>query len=300
MTYLKSAFVNRASHFLIALVPVGFFGFAASASGPAQENLALTFSTVQTHSCYFQCDEIPQPKDVFFQFGISQLNSFEQKQLNIAIWNIHKSQDEGWQHDYLRIAKGADILLFEEMFVDKKNLLEAYNKTDFSWNMTTTFFMSHHVRTGVANGAKATALSALPIVSKETEPLVNSPKSMMVTQYQWSDRAEPLTVFNIHGLNFLGRRALIRQLHQADRVLAKLSGPIVFAGDFNTHTSDHREAVDAYMKKWNLTRHIWPSDHRDVARDHVYSRGIKIVSSKLYENLKSSDHPLLWIKIESE
>lgn len=172
MVFLKSTFVWLASHFLIALVPLHTFAIPIS----TQEILHLDSYEVHPQSCYFQCDEIPQAKDVFFHFGQSKLDFFEQKQLNIAIWNIHKSQDEGWLQDYLRIANGADILLFEEMFVDQKNLAEAYNKTDFSWNMTTTFFMAHHVRTGVANGAKAAAVAALPIVSKETEPLVNSPK----------------------------------------------------------------------------------------------------------------------------
>eukprot|EP00566_Odontella_aurita_P021869 CAMPEP_0113542680 /NCGR_PEP_ID=MMETSP0015_2-20120614/9744_1 /TAXON_ID=2838 /ORGANISM="Odontella" /LENGTH=236 /DNA_ID=CAMNT_0000442769 /DNA_START=362 /DNA_END=1072 /DNA_ORIENTATION=- /assembly_acc=CAM_ASM_000160 len=80
----------------------------------------------------------------------------------------------------------------------------------------------------------------------------------------------------------------------ADHVAAALSvvpseGPALFAGDFNTWTEEHVDAVTELMINAGFVlAYSWPYPGREVSLDHAFARGMNVLRSGSYEN--ESDH----------
>ena len=112
------------------------------------------------------------------------------------------------------------------------------------------------------------------------EPLALLPKSSLLTYYPIKNTQQTLLVANIHAINFtLGTGRFTQQLLEIKEILAQHSGPIVFAGDFNTW-SDQREAVlDQIIgdKKSGLLKVEFTSTVEHLAwrrrLDHIFFRG---------------------------
>jgi endonuclease/exonuclease/phosphatase (EEP) superfamily protein YafD len=97
-----------------------------------------------------------------------------------------------------------------------------------------------------------------------------------------------------HGYNGWPRRdevhKLVDHVNAALAVVAK-QGPAIFAGDFNTWTKKHLEAVgEALSRAGFVLVYSWPYPGNTENRvlDHVYVRGVRLVEANTFEN--ASDH----------
>jgi len=95
---------------------------------------------------------------------------------------------------------------------------------------------------------------------------------------------------SFHGYNgqpFKKKRKLVAHVVA---VLAELSpGPAVFAGDFNTWSNEHLDAVKVELERVGLhLAYSWPYPGRDDPLDHAFLRGVELKSSNNYAC--ASDH----------
>src|SRR5690349_4128027 len=58
--------------------------------------------------------------------------------IRIASWNIHKQQDKGWQQDLGALTAGNDVVLLQEIVLDRA-LRDLIEDADLRWVMASSF-----------------------------------------------------------------------------------------------------------------------------------------------------------------
>jgi len=95
---------------------------------------------------------------------------------------------------------------------------------------------------------------------------------------------------SFHGYNgtpFRDVRSLVAHVQAVVAVLG--SGPVIFAGDFNTWTAAHLAAVSAELGAVGFQLAFsWPYPGRDHPLDHAFLRGLQLLRSSTLES--AADH----------
>jgi len=93
-----------------------------------------------------------------------------------------------------------------------------------------------------------------------------------------------------HGYNGQPFKSKSKLVSHVEAVMAELSpGPAVFAGDFNTWSQDHFEAVKSKLESMGFQYvYSWPYPGLDYPLDHAFVRGVEVKSSDNYAC--ASDH----------
>jgi endonuclease/exonuclease/phosphatase (EEP) superfamily protein YafD len=249
--------------------------------------LLSTLSTtvvIADEDCNFACKSIPAMKDVMRAFGTATEASLPTENLNILVWNLYKGRKEGLQEDLLNLSKDAD-LVFTQEFLDNAT----FRKQDqFKWTMATQFIWDEgSTPTGCSLGAKVEPSYQGFTRTVDKEPFVKTPKVQVVAKYPLVGRDDSLLAISIHGILMRKTAALERQLNQVAEIVDAHKGPVIYAGDFNTRNKDRKKMVNAWMAKRGFKSAI------SLDLDHIYVRGLKVISAKELNKIESSDHPPL-------
>jgi endonuclease/exonuclease/phosphatase (EEP) superfamily protein YafD len=205
-------------------------------------------------------------------------------------WNIYKARDKAWAEDFGRLSESRDLILLQEAHLTP-GFMALLAKRDYRWSMVRAFDF---------NGAEAGVLTASKVpptqgcLLRTAEPLLRVPKSVLITRYGVADAPADLLVANLHGVNFsLGTEPFRRQLEAVAWVLADHSGPAILAGDFNTWSRSRREILREVTRRLGLLDLPLAQDRRSrvwgQALDHVFYRGLDVVTAESLE-VSSSDH----------
>ena len=130
------------------------------------------------------------------------------------------------------------------------------------------------------------------------EPVVQTPKSILVSTYPIAGSHQTLLVANVHGINFtLSLESYRLQFKALHKVLQKHQGPIILAGDFNSWRDERQAILDELSQALSLQQVAYKSHRRVTVLgnpiDHVYYRGLEIIEASS-PSVTSSDHnPLL-------
>jgi endonuclease/exonuclease/phosphatase (EEP) superfamily protein YafD len=214
--------------------------------------------------------------------------------LRVLSWNLHKSRDPGWEADLARLAAASDLLLIQEAAMSAV-LQRALHAAGYDWLLAASF-MRRDRPIGVLSAARMRPASAC--VQRSFEPLLQLPKSAVITRYAVHGSSRTLAVANVHAINFtLGLGAYRAQLEAIARELADHRGPVIVAGDLNTWNAPRLAVVRDVMHRMGLAAVLPRTDTRSrfLGRqvDHVFVRGLEVVDAAAPE-VRSSDHnPLL-------
>lgn len=231
------------------------------------------------------------------------------RELVVVSWNVHKGLDP-------RV--GAELAaLARDEAVDVFALQEARPALGLPGGFT-----GHHAESyrslgggvveGVSTVAKADPLEALRLRSPRRELFVLTPKAALISRFATLD-GPPLTVVNVHGLNFdPGGQLLEGQLMELAERAGRFDGPMVVAGDFNTWNDSRMRSVAELAARLGLTEVAPPSGggrtgmlgnlsveralglDRRLHLDRLYVRGFRVNRAAWLERCRASDHvPLL-------
>jgi endonuclease/exonuclease/phosphatase (EEP) superfamily protein YafD len=214
--------------------------------------------------------------------------------LRVLSWNLHKNDDPGWDTDLARFAAASDLLLIQEAALTAR-LQRVLHDAGYDWLLASAFTL-HDQATGVLSAARVRPLSAC--VQRCFEPLLQLPKSAVITRYALQGVAQTLAVANVHAINFtLGLRAYRAQLEALAAELADHRGPMIVAGDLNTWSSARLDVVRAVMQRLGLVSVLPLIDTRSrfLGRqvDYVFVRGLEVVSAEAPEVVSSDHNPVL-------
>jgi endonuclease/exonuclease/phosphatase (EEP) superfamily protein YafD len=233
--------------------------------------------------------------------------------LRVLVWNVYKGQREGWEKEFEPLAQASDLVLLQEAWLREGSsescpmtqALCAHSK--FAWQMVVSWVdeQGEGPSTGVATGAVAPPFDLTPLVSPATEPLIDTPKTALVTRYRLEGNDEQLLCVNVHALNVVGADTLQLQLDQLGTAMEAHTGPVLLAGDFNVWTDEKQERLRALVSRLSLTEVTFDDlDSKADARtrffgnalDYAFVRGLKVDKASVHVT-EGSDHNALLLTL---
>jgi endonuclease/exonuclease/phosphatase (EEP) superfamily protein YafD len=210
--------------------------------------------------------------------------------LRILSWNLHKNDDPGWDADLARFAGSSDLVMIQEAALTDR-LHRVLGEAGHDWLLASAFNLNDR-ETGVLTAARVRPASAC--VQRAFEPLLQLPKSALITRYAMDGVDGTLAVANVHSINFtLGLGEYRAQLDAIAQELAGHRGPVIVAGDFNTWNPTRLEVVGDVMQGMGLVPVLPLVDTRSRFMghqvDYVFVRGLEVVHAAAPE-VASSDH----------
>lgn len=213
--------------------------------------------------------------------------------ISILSWNIYKEQREGWKSDFERLSKDKEIILLQEAFLDER-LVDLLCQKSLYWNLNSAF-RYRGKETGVLMASTIQPIGSCGL--RHNEPIIGLPKTILVSMFDISDSPDRLLVANIHGINFtLNTAAYSKQMGDLRDVLQNHEGPLILAGDFNNWNKKRTFITNFLMDELSLQIVTFDDEYRTtifgVPVDHVFYRGLEVITQKIYPVASSDHNPL--------
>jgi endonuclease/exonuclease/phosphatase (EEP) superfamily protein YafD len=252
-------------------------------------SLVASSITYAQHSCRGLL--LPSTGDLISSRSELLADVISNPKIRFLTWNIQKAQQKDRLGSDLRLlGNESDIMVLQEAvnatyFVDQ---LEQFRDA-LDWSLSISFQRRSGDFTGVMTGSKTHAAREEVLVSSVTEPVSNTPKTILLSEYAIENSRETLLVANVHAINFVTQKSFETQMNQLILKLASHQGPLIVAGDFNTWNPYRMAYLQNGLR--NLGLQPLDFDRKSFLKlDHVFVRGLRAGSVTQREDIKSSDH----------
>jgi endonuclease/exonuclease/phosphatase (EEP) superfamily protein YafD len=247
---------------------------------------------------------IPKRANVLSSFGRTSEPAINRR-FSVLVWNIHKAKNSQWAADFQQLLHGKDLVLLQEAFL-RPAMLDILQQTPhLRWDLAAGFTRRlDAINIGVMTGCRANPRSLFFLRSPVHEPLVRLPKMAIGTRYALEFSDQELLVLNVHAINFVRINKFKRQMQQLEAELDEHAGPILLGGDFNTWLASRADFLRAMIGNLRMDLATFQPDRRSryfgQVLDHVFVRGLKIVSASCHCDIRSSDHQPIELVLEGE
>lgn len=248
---------------------------------------------------------IPRDADVITKITNAPNASRELSQrVELLIWNIYKGKVVGWEQDFEQLSATADIMILQEAFLNPRMKRVFRESIVYNYVMATAWEDTKYSNTksGVVTAAKVSPNDIGWQRSFFKEPISNTPKMTLFTEYKIRGSKKTLLVGNIHGINFVTTNKLRHMLKLAAERISTHSGPVVFGGDFNTWNASK---MNMMIKTLSAARmkpvSFFPDGRKRVLGkilDHIWTKNLKVLSSKVHSKILSSDHKAMTVLLD--
>lgn len=231
-------------------------------------------------------------------FGHAQAQSLDPKSINVLVWNIKKSIVVGWDEEFQYYGKNQDLFLLQEAYESDLFLNTLNTFRNIRWDMGRSFLYRSYgdTATGSMIGSSVDPTQYLVFHSPNREPVTNTPKAMTMGTYPVGQK-DHILVISIHGINFNSNAAFRNHMDQAAEEIKKHDGPVLFAGDFNSHTAGRLGYLMYITEELGLKEvEFKNSEYRTRAPvtgnyfDHAFVRGLKVTHAEVMKDSLASDH----------
>lgn len=247
-----------------------------------------------TFYCFFAWSE-----NLLLEFGQApNIDLKTDRQFTLITWNIYKGGQSGLYEDLIGLTQKSDFVLTQEFLLNDRQKSLMAQSPQTHWALAKSF-LDDGEWTGVATMSQWQPFESVPVRSPGTEPFAGTPKMSLISKYKIS--GSELWIVNLHGLNFDITHVDFEE--QIDDVIQRLkghSGPLIFAGDFNTWSDGRREHLLLRTKSLGLSRVEIenPMGFFNATLDHIFYRGVKVIKWSLLSSVTSSDHLPLQVVFE--
>ncbi|MGL5335050.1 MAG: endonuclease/exonuclease/phosphatase family protein [Enterovibrio sp.] len=266
-------------------------------------NLFFTVLFLLLFSAIFTFFAVKAPEESYFvgmqeqgsciDFTRAEKNIIDVSQpLTVAVWNIYKQNNAGWDTQLTALQQSSDLVLLQEAKSNKK-LVTLFKNQEWNTQQTHAFSVFENIY-GVLNASQYTPLKTC--VYKEKEPFLRLPKSAVVSFYPLSN-GEQLALINLHAINFVyDIKNYKKQINTLLENIKHFSGAVIIAGDFNTWNEKRLNFVLQTVAQFGLKSVAFSVDERKTflgfPLDHVFYRGLNLQTA-VSKNTKASDHAWL-------
>lgn len=274
--------------------------------------LAVLFSTIASPAFsidttpvpdYSYSHPVPADKDVLLSFGNASQPSLPRR-MNILVWNLHKGANDSFATDFTELGYKKDLIVAQEMQLDPfmERVFAAFPLNTYS--TATSFFLGKELfRTGVTTASQVKPVSETYIRTVTLEPVVNSPKVTLITQYPIRFTDKKLTVVNIHGINFVDVPSFKKEIDRIYETIKTYPSPLIFTGDFNSWNDERLAILKDFSVKMKMKEANFFPDNRmrfnKRPLDHFfYTEDIRVLEAKVEGFYQGSDHKPLELVIE--
>ena len=214
--------------------------------------------------------------------------------ISVLSWNMYKQSRADWYSDFYRFSHAQHVLIQQEAYMDE-GPISVLSNSPYHWTMTTAFVYRDNA-SGVLTASHKHAASHCALYTKE--PLIQIPKSILISTYPIAGSHQTLLIANVHGVNFtLGMESYRQQFMALHQIIQNHQGPLILAGDFNSWRNERQAILDKLSEQLSLQQVTYHGHQRITIFgnpiDHVYYRGLEIIEASS-PSVTSSDHnPLL-------
>lgn len=236
--------------------------------------------------------------DASLSFGRSvPLNTLSQnRDFTVAVWNIYKGKREGFKEEFSRLHRDSDLMLLQEAVLSprQEKVFEVGGQSQWvlaeSWE-------TRQGATGTAILSTYRFHSPRGVKTLDTEPFANTPKTSLLLKLPIDGSHQSLLIVNTHSINFTFNGPFITQLEDLRGLISKHSGPVLWAGDFNTWSSPRKFYLREAIESLGLSAIHFKRDPRNLVLDHAFVRGISINEARVLSQYDSSDHWPLYLNL---
>ena len=230
------------------------------------------------------CESNSNDSLVRFSENIDSLNK---DTIEVLTWNVLKFKRENSFSDFTKLSTKADIAFIQEAI----HSVDLQKKTAQSISMDWTFFKSfcrEYGASGVQTGTRYAQIEVDAVLAPNVEPVVNTPKVTGFSTVVIS--GQQVLLINVHGLNANKGLDFEKHMDQIYDVASKFTGPIIWAGDFNTWNPVRMAYLKNKGQALGMNLLVPEIDNRKLKLDHILVRGFKAKSVKILDTYQSSDH----------
>ncbi|MCB2182527.1 MAG: endonuclease/exonuclease/phosphatase family protein [Desulfobulbaceae bacterium] len=245
---------------------------------------------------------VPEHSRVLTSFGNSSAPTVGYR-FEVLVWNIFKAKKSHWAVDFLKLIRGKDLVLLQEAFLRPAMLDVLEQLSHMRWELATGFTRRlHAINAGVMTGSRARPSDIFYLRSPSHEPLVRLPKMAIGCHYELQTSSSDLLVLNVHAINFVRFNKFKRQMRQLEKKIGRHNGPILLAGDFNTWLTRRSDFLQDMTDNLHMDYATFSPDRRSRyfgrVLDHVFVKGLKVVSASCRFEVRSSDHQPIELVLE--
>lgn len=241
-------------------------------------------------------------------FGSARDRELDGNSIKVLVWNIKKAEMKPWATEFGEYARGKDIFLVQEAYDVPRMVEEISSIEGYRWDLGRSFeYVRYNHGTGTMVGSRAEPEEVIVTQTPDHEPILNTPKAMTFAKYGLDNSDKSLLVISIHAINFRELAPFKRNLAQAKAEIDKHDGPVLFAGDFNTHLKERTNYLVKMMKEMNFTEITWINGNQRMKApvtgnflDHGFVRGLTVKHAECLGNSRGSDHRPLVIELAAE
>lgn len=232
-----------------------------------------------------------------FETSDLSVSAIDSDILKIVVWNLCKFSKRNIKTELGSIFSESD----PHVFLGQESLwAESWEKyfaelSNFKGLMGNSFLVKKKTPTGVLSLVKSQPISTHFFRSEVREPVSGTPKTIIGTKILWKNLE--VLLLNIHAINFVKAKTLKHQLEETQSLLNDHSGPVIYAGDFNTWSGSRLNVVESFMNRNNLSEVAFAAPKK---LDKVYCRGVVLTYSKVLHSFRGSDHKPLEVHFKQE
>ncbi len=232
----------------------------------------------------------------------------DESAIRVLSWNVYKQSGRpGWQREFQHIVefKKPDLFLLQEVCLEE-TFIQMMSVTGVGWAFSPNIFQGdQNAYSGVLTGSRAKPVDADALLSNGLEPILNTPKSALLSRYVLSPSKTQLMVANLHALNFGSFAEFQEQLQHIALRIANHEGPVILAGDFNTWKKSRMRYLEDIAKSLGLFPVGFNPESRQMQAficplDHIFYSprylSVKPGSPVVLESAVSSDHKPLFVE----
>lgn len=236
--------------------------------------------------------------DASLSFGSkTTLSTLSKKQsFTMTVWNIYKGKGQGFEGEFTQLFKHSDFMLLQEAVLNKDQVQIFESREDSQWVMAKSWEMREGA-TGTVTLSSYRFHSPRGIKTVDTEPFSNTPKTSLMFKVPIRGSKKTLLVVNTHSINFTFNGPFITQLEDLSDLISKHSGPVIWAGDFNTWSGPRNFYLDEIVKSLKLSPVQFAGDSRNMILDHVFVRDVEVNGAAVLKEFSSSDHWPLYLNL---
>ncbi len=243
---------------------------------------------------------VPEESESLRQFGQGTNKGFALNTMyQLLSWNIFKSKKSAWQEAFSQLHQHYDLLLLQEAKIHFQEPINHYDPL-YHWAFGESFATDTCGSScGVLTGSRIQSESAFNRHGPISEPFLNTPKSSVFAYYPIDQSLKPLLIVNSHFINFRQTRAFVAQLKQVLDEISQHSGPVIFAGDFNTWHPARIKELSHSVSQLDLQQVHFENESRKFLRlDHIFTRGVDLLEAQILHDVPGSDHLPFHIKFQ--
>jgi endonuclease/exonuclease/phosphatase (EEP) superfamily protein YafD len=247
---------------------------------------------------------VPPIEQSLNSYGENNQDYLDPNKIKVLVWNIYKSEKPNWLQDFKNYGNQNDLLLIQEALLNDTFLKSTKELDNYYFSHATSFiFKENNLATGTLNASKFNISKNRIIRSIDGEPIINTPKTISVSYLPLKNTDQQLLALNIHGLNATKTKDFKTQLNSTKKIINDHTGPVIFAGDFNTRNRSRTKFLNQFFKDLKFKTVEWPNANKRMKfmgypLDHAFVRNLAVVKSKVRDDINSSDHKALEIELK--